>query len=201
MNLKEDEIVDQIKSGNKVVFEKLYSFFYHKLSYFSNQYVLDIDEANNIAQDVFTSLWERRETLSEGTNIQAWLFTVTKNKSLKYIQKLKAKQNYSSYLKIRQIDINYMALSDFDTSEFIFTELEQKIAIALAKLSPAVRLVFEKSRFERKKNREIAAELNISTKTVEAHISKSLKLLRIELKDYLPLIYILYSSFAPHLTF
>ena len=192
MDFKEKEIVHQIKSGDKVIFEKLYSFFYHKLSYFSNQYLLDVDEANNIAQDVFTSLWERRESLTADTNIQAWLFTVTKNKSLKHIQKLKSEQNYYSYLKARQIDINYKALSDFDTTEFTFTELQHRIDIALAKLSPSVRLVFEKSRFEGLKNREVADELNISTKTVEAHISKSLKLLRKELIDYLPLFYLLF---------
>ena len=192
MDFKEKEIVHQIKSGDKVIFEKLYSFFYHKLSYFSNQYLLDVDEANNIAQDVFTSLWERRESLTADTNIQAWLFTVTKNKSLKHIQKLKSEQNYYSYLKARQIDINYKALSDFDTTEFTFTELQHRIDIALAKLSPSVRMVFEKSRFEGLKNREVADELNISTKTVEAHISKSLKLLRKELIDYLPLFYLLF---------
>jgi len=192
VDFKEKEIVHQIKSGDKVIFEKLYSFFYHKLSYFSNQYLLDVDEANNIAQDVFTSLWERRESLTADTNIQAWLFTVTKNKSLKHIQKLKSEQNYYSYLKARQIDINYKALSDFDTTEFTFTELQHRIDIALAKLSPSVRMVFEKSRFEGLKNREVADELNISTKTVEAHISKSLKLLRKELIDYLPLFYLLF---------
>ena len=192
MILTGNEIVQQIKAGNKPAFEKLYRFFYHKLSYFSNQYLLDVDEANSIAQEVFTELWERRKNLTDNTNIQAWLFTVTKNKSLKHIQKLKSKQNFDSYIKARQMEINYKSLSDFDTSEFVFDELQQRVEKAISQLSPSVRQVFEKSRFEDMKNREIAEELGISIKTVEAHISKSLKLLRTELKDYLPLVNILF---------
>lgn len=192
MNLTGLEIVREIKSGNKSAFENLYRFFYPKLSYFSNQYLLDVDAANSVAQDVFTELWEKRSTLHEDTNIQAWLFTVTKNKSLKLISKEKTKQKYTDYIRARQLEINYKSLTDFDTSNFLFEELQNKIKTALSKLSPPVREVFEKSRFEDKKNREIAEELGISVKTVEAHVSKALKLLRTELKEYLPLLYILF---------
>lgn len=183
-----EEIVHQIKAGDQQVFESLYRFFYPKLSYFSGQYLLDADNARSVVQEVFTELWEKRALLQSDTNIQAWLFTVTKNKSLKQIGKERAKQRYVDYLKARQLDLNYQSLVAFDTTNFLFEELQQKIEVALAKLSPPVRAVFEKSRFEEKKNREIAEELGITIKTVEAHISKALRLLREELKDYLPLL-------------
>jgi len=189
--LDRTEIVQKIKSGNQSAFESLYRSFYPKLSYFSGQYLLDADMANNVAQDAFTELWEKRATLQSDTNIQAWLFTVTKNKSLKQISKERSKQRYRNYIKARQLDINYQSLAGLDTDNFVFEELQQKVEMALSKLSPPVRAVFEKSRFEDKKNREIAEELGISIKTVEAHISKALKLLRTELKEYLPLLYIL----------
>ena len=191
MILDRTEIVQKIKSGNQSAFESLYRSFYPKLSYFSGQYLLDADMANNVAQDAFTELWEKRATLQSDTNIQAWLFTVTKNKSLKQISKERSKQRYRNYIKARQLDINYQSLAGLDTDNFVFEELQQKVEMALSKLSPPVRAVFEKSRFEDKKNREIAEELGISIKTVEAHISKALKLLRTELKEYLPLLYIL----------
>ena len=187
MDYRGSEIVQKIKSGDKKVFEKLYAFFYPKLCYFSNQYLFDKDAAGSIAQDVFTELWERRKNLADDTNIQAWLFTVTKNKSLKQISKERSEKRYNDYLKARELDINYKSLSGFDTSNFIFEELQQRVDEVLASLSLPVRTVFEKSRYEDKKNREIADELGISIKTVEAHISKSLKHLREELKDYLPL--------------
>jgi RNA polymerase sigma-70 factor (ECF subfamily) len=190
--LKRTELVQKIKSGDQPAFESLYRFFYPKLSYFSGQYLLDADMANSVAQDVFAELWEKRTSLQSDTNIQAWLFTVTKNKSLKQISKERSKQRYTDYLKARQLDVNYQSLAGFDTDNFVFEELQQKVEIALAKLSQPVRTVFEKSRFEDKKNREIAEELGISIKTVEAHISKALKFLRTELKEYLPLLYILF---------
>lgn len=192
MKLSGIEMVMQLKAGNKSAFEELYRFFYSKLTYFSNQYLLDLVEAENIVQQVFTELWECRIKLTDDTNVQAWLFTVAKNKSLKRIEKLKSAQHYTDYLKMRQLEINYQSLAAFDTSDFIFEELKSRLEQALAKLSPQVRIVFEKSRFEEKKNKEIAAELGVSIKTVEAHISKSLKLLREELRDYLPLISILF---------
>ncbi len=192
VNLSGYEIVQKIKAGDEPAFEYLYELFYPKLAYFSRQYLFDADAASNIAQDVFTELWERRHTIRYDTNIQSWLFTVTKNKSLKVISKEKSKQKYNDYLKARQLEVNFKSLSSFDTSHFVFEELQQKVEMALAKLSPSVRIVFEKSRFEDKKNREIADELNISVKTVEAHISKALKLLKTDLKEYLPLLYILF---------
>jgi len=192
VNYKGSEIVQKIKSGDEPAFEGLYSFFYPKLAYFSNQYLMDSEAANSVVQDVFTELWEHRQNLQDDTNLQAWLFTVTKNKSLKQISKERSKQRYDDYLRTRELDINYKSLSGFDTSNFVFEELQQKVDEALSKLSLPVRTVFEKSRYEDKKNREIADELGISIKTVEAHISKALQHLRKELKEYLPLLYILF---------
>jgi RNA polymerase sigma-70 factor (ECF subfamily) len=186
------EILQKIKSGDEPTFEKVYRFYYPRLNYFAKQYLLDSEASKNIIQDVFTELWDGRHALRDDTNINAWLFTVTKNKSLKIISQLKSKQNYDNYIKSRQLDINYKSLADFDTSNFIFEELQSQIQTALNKLSPSCRTVFEMSRFEDKKNREIADELNLSIKTVEAHISKALRSLKTDLKDYLPLFYILF---------
>ena len=192
MELASKEVVRRIISGDETSFEKVYRYFYPRLNYFAKQYVLDYETSKNIVQDVFTELWDKRNTLQEDTNLNAWLFTVTKNKSLKIISHLKSQKNYDSYLKARQLAVNYIALSDFDTSNFIFEELQAQVNVALEKLAPTCRKVFELSRFEDRKNREIAEELGLSIKTVEAHISKALRSLKADLKDYLLLIYILF---------
>ena len=192
MELANKEVVRRLISGDEQSFEKVYRYFYPRLIYFAKQYVYDLEASKNIVQDVFTELWDRRNTLQEETNLNAWLFTVTKNKSLKIISHLKSQRNYDSYFKARQLDVNYIALSDFDTSNFVFEELQAQINAAMEKLSPACRKVFEMSRFGDRKNREIAEELNLSIKTVEAHISKALRSLKADLKDYLPLFYILF---------
>ncbi len=192
MDLATEEILQKIKSGDEPSFEKVYRFYYPRLSYFAKQYLLDSEASKNIVQDVFTELWDKRNTLRNDTNLNAWLFTLTKNKSLKIISHLRSEQNYDNYIKSRQLEVNYKSLYDFDTSNFVFEELQTQLHVALEKLSPACRKVFEMSRFEDKKNREIAEELNLSIKTVEAQISKALRSLKTDLKDYLPLFYILF---------
>lgn len=192
MELTSKDLVINIIAGDKSSFEKVYRYYYSRLNYFAKQYVFDSEIAKNIVQDVFTELWVKRNVLQEETNLNAWLFTVTKNKSLKIISHLKSQKNYSNYINSRQLVINYSALSDFDTSNFVFEELQSQIDEALDKLSPVCRKVFEMSRFEDLKNKQIAEELNLSIKTVEAHISKALRSLKSALKDYLPIFYILF---------
>ena len=192
MDLGSKEILYKIKSGEETSFEKVYRYYYPRLIYFANQYLLDADASKNIVQDVFAELWDKRSSLSEDTNLNAWLFTVTKNKSLKSISHIKSQRNYDNYLKSRQLEVNFKSLSEFDTSDLVFDELQSQIKTAIEKLTPACRKVFEMSRFEDKKNKEIAEELNLSIKTVETQISKALRSLKADLKDYLPLFYILY---------
>ncbi|MGQ8337767.1 RNA polymerase sigma-70 factor [Sunxiuqinia sp. A32] len=192
MNLSGKDIVRNIQSDDKNAFEELYRFLFKKLAYFSCQYLMDEEASDSIVQDAFTELWANRKSLQKDTNVHAWLFTVVKNKSLKQISKERSKRRYNDYIKIRQLDINYNSLSGFDTSNFVFEELQSNIDKALSKLSPSARIVFEKSRFEEKKNKEIAEELGISVKTVEGHMTKALKILREELSDYLPLLYLLF---------
>jgi RNA polymerase sigma-70 factor (ECF subfamily) len=193
MNLVDDKVLlHKMIGGDESSFEEVYRYYFPRLNYFAKQYLLDSEVSKNIVQDVFTELWDKRHTLRDDTNLQAWLFTVTKNKSLKTISQLKSRRNYDNFIKYRQLDINFKALSDFDTSEFIFRELEVQIQTALEKLSPSCRRIFEMSRFEDKKNREIAEELNLSVKTIEGQISKALRSLKKDLKEYLPLFYILF---------
>jgi RNA polymerase sigma-70 factor (ECF subfamily) len=191
VELVNKEILQKIISGDELSFAKVYRFFYPRLNYFASQYILDVEASKSIVQDVFTELWDKRSTLRQDSNLQAWLFTVTKNKSLKILGQLKSQQNYSNFIRSRQLSINAKALTDFDTSNFVFEELQTQLQAALDHLTPACRKVFEMSRFEDKKNREIAEELNLNIKTVEAQITKALKSLKTDLKDYLPLFYVL----------
>lgn len=192
MDFSSVEIVQKIISGDESSFEEVYRFYYPRLNYFSKQYLFDSEASKNIVQDVFTELWDKRQTLRRDTNLNAWLFTVTKNKSLKVINQLNSKHNYDNFILARQLEANYKSLTDFNTNNLVFDELQAQIQSSLEKLTPACRKVFEMSRFADKKNREIAEELNLSLKTVEAHISKALRTLKADLKDFLPFFYILF---------
>ena len=192
MNPSSVETLQKIISGDEPSFEKVYRYYYPRLIYFTKQYIPDQEVSKNVVQDVFTELWDKRNALHTDTNLNAWLFTVTKNKSLHVISQLKSRQNYDNFIHSRHLEVNYKSLSDFDTSNLVFEEMQVQIQAALEKLTPACRKVFEMSRFEDKKNREIAEELNLSIKTVEGQISKALRSLKTDLKEYLPLFFALF---------
>lgn len=189
-----NSIVMRLQGGDTVAFERVFESYYHRLYSFINQYVYDSEVAKNILQDVFLLLWEKKSILLDDSNLNAWLYTVAKNKALKYLRHKEYVINHVEISLLRQNEntLNASALDSIDTSEFAFREIEIIIERTLSSMPELVQAVFNLSRFENLKNREIAEKLDISEKTVEANITKSLKLLRIALKDYLPIVLYLF---------
>ena len=180
----------RLRDGDNNAYEQIYKTLYPQLFYFVCEYIADEETAHNILQDTFLSLWEKRAILFEDFNLKAWLYTVTKNKALKHLRHQEYINQFSSDKKLtfNENTLNAFALERLNTSVIAFHEIEQVIEKTLNNLPPQYREVFIMSRFGNFKNRQIAEKLTISEKTVEAHITKTLKLLKIALKDYLPII-------------
>ena len=157
---------------SKTQFEQLFKSQFAHLCNFAHQYVPDKDTAKDITQKVFIRLWEQREKMDPEQNINSYLFIAVKNRCLNYIRDNK---KYRS--KVLDLDCGDIDLQ-IETDNFELEALQEKIASALNELPEKCRLVFEMSRFREMKYREIAEELNIAQKTVEAHMSKAMKLLR-----------------------
>ena len=150
---------------------------------FSKISVLFDEDAENIVQDVFLLLWEKREVLDIQISLVSYLFALVKNKSLDYLRHKVIADEYKQELsaKLTALELlNYSFTSD--------EEIEQILMTAINKLPERCRQVFLKSRIEGKKNREIANELNLTVSTVENQMTIALRKLRVELKDYLPLL-------------
>lgn len=163
---------------DKAHYEQLFKENYQYLVNFARQYVGDDNSCEDIVQKVFIRLWEKRANIETGQGIKSYLFTAVRNRSLNYLRDTK---KYRSEL----LDINCAEVdTGFEADHFAIVELEDKIAEALASLPEKCRLVFEMSRYQEMKYREIAEELHISTKTVEAHMSKALKALKKHLEGY-----------------
>lgn len=161
------------------------------MKYFAKVYVLSEEEAENIVQDVFTDLWERKLLLSVPVNLAAYLFTSVKNKCLNYLRHQTVKREIADQVQeehrlTMQASLN--SLEAFDHDFFSEQETQKIINSALDSLSDRCRQIFIMSKIEGKKQKEIAAELNISVNTVETQMGIAYKKLRIELKDYLPLL-------------
>jgi len=183
-------LVIRLKQGDCVAFELIYRLYYKRLLYFAKSYIINPDDVKDLIQNVFTKLWINRKSLIETTNLQAWLYTVTKNEALTLLHQIKIKEGNKLDYTSRLLSLQYSALQKLEFSETNLPEILEITQRALLSLNPNCRRVFECSRFKEMSNQEIAAELALSVKTVEAYITKALKVLRYALSDYLPVILI-----------
>ncbi len=176
---------------NKSSFKKLFNSYYQLLCHLGRHYLGDEDEAKTVVQEAFVKLWEVRHELESGSNIQNYLFTLVKNNCLNILKRRQILLKHHEKIREKELRYQYESLNRISDDYLEFKELKEKIDAAIKNLPEHLRVVFELSRFKDMKNREIALELEISQKTVEARMTKALKILREELKDYLPLIMIL----------
>lgn len=190
MTNDEQFLFEKLRNGDETAFEVIYKRYAPRLFYFVHQYAPNREIAEDIIQDSLMAFWNKRSTLTDQTNLGAYLFTVAKNNCLYRLRdrRYKSKLFETTDIDEAELNLNFEALSVLDTSLLTFIEIEQIIEKTFEQLPPQCRNVFQLSRLEEKKNKEIADELGISVKAVEAHISKALKLFRMTLKEYLPVV-------------
>lgn len=163
------------------LFKQLFDTYYERLHHYAYTILKDREAANDIVQQVFMRLWERRDLLTMEQAIAGYLYTTTRNLSLNYIRHKKAGERY---VKHAVKDEGHFVVND-SKSWVVASELTRQISKVMETLPEQCRLVFTKSRMDKKTYAEISEELGISVKTVEAHMSKALKIFRAKLTDYL----------------
>ncbi|PKQ44649.1 RNA polymerase sigma factor [Confluentibacter flavum] len=166
-------LIRQLTEGNNKAFRKLFDYYRNDLYKFSLSMVCSKDYAEEIVQDVFMKVWIKRESLNPEMSFKSYVFTITRNKNIKFLKKA------ANDRKLRE-EIFYKK-QKFANSIDIYvreSELESIKQEALDKLSPRRREIFEMSRNENKSYEEIAEELGISISTVRNQMSKSLEILR-----------------------
>lgn len=164
---------------------------------FAQEYVLSEEDAENIVQDVFTELWEKKELLTYNINLVAFLFTSIRNRCIDHLRHNivvreavnQMQEEYQITLKVK-----LASLELFDQSLLSELDIEKKISEVINSLPEKCREIFIKSKIEGKKQKDIAAEMNISLKTVENQMNIAYKKLKSELKDYLPLLLFLLNN-------
>jgi len=168
----------------------LFKTYYQPLCHYAYSFLQDKEDAEEIVQSTFLLVWEKRETLEIRTSVKPYLYAMVRNACLNVIKHEKIRQRYAG----EEVAIGERS-HDSVTHTVVSNELEYKIKEALEALPEQCRMVFKLSRFEELKYSEIAAQLNISVKTVENHMGKALKIMREQLKDYLPLIIVFLNGF------
>jgi len=171
--------IAKIKAGDKDCFESVFKQYFAKLKYFAGQYLSDKEEAKDIAQNVLITFWEKRENLDDNTHIFSYLLTLTKNQCIDFLRKEQLALRYRQQMQDHtDLKLNLYALENFETDPLELKELEQKIRSAIHSLPLSCKNVFLMSRKRGLKNAEIAAELNLSIKTVEKKMTIALQHLR-----------------------
>ncbi|WP_349318525.1 RNA polymerase sigma-70 factor [Chitinophaga sp. MM2321] len=176
--LSSDEILILLQQENEAAFEELYNRYWGKLYSAVYKRTKSTEWSEGIVQDFFTSLWVNRKKLKINTSFEAYAFTAVRYHVLHYIQKEAVRKNYKDSLRIAHIHHHN------PTEEIVLlNDLRNRLSKAIAHLPEKCRSVFELSRRKNKTNKEIAEELGISEKTVENHLTKALRYLRVSLKE------------------
>lgn len=176
---------------NSSVFENIYISHYSRMKRFAQEFVIREEDAENIVQDVFLDLWEKDIILSSHTNLFAYLFTATKNKCLDFLRHRTVVQKTAEKIQDEQLQVLLMkshSLEAFDEHLFSEPDIETMIQKAIDSLPEKCRQIFVMNKIEGKKQKDIAAELNISIHTVESQMVIAFKKLKDLLKDQFPLL-------------
>ena len=175
----------QFKEGDRRAFEYYFKEYYNSIVGFSIQFIGDQDKARSVAQDAFIKLWENREKVQKTNGIQAFLYRSVKTDCLNLLRHNKVVRKYKSRkLQERESNLHTEILNSMNFDSVTFSELENLIERSIAELPDKCKQVFVKKRFENKKNREIAEELGITIKAVEANITRATKFLKLRLVNY-----------------
>lgn len=183
-----------MNTNSKTYFERLYEEYYLRAVFFAQQYLNDREEAEDVAQDVFMTLWERQERIREDGSVQAFILTMVKNRCLNVLRKRIAGQKYSDYLEAREAMANYAALADDGFSRLNMEEMERLVREGLEEAGKRTQEIFRMNRDRQMTYGEIARDMGLSEKAVEYHMTKALGVLREKLKDYLPLVLFLFGD-------
>lgn len=177
----EEDYLKTLEFTDEQSFEKLFRYYYEPLANFALKYLGNPEEAEEIVQEVFTYVWQKKGQLDIKTNPKSYLYGAVRNGCLNHIKHQKVENLY--------VQRALHSSDQFDQVDIMeLNELEATIHAALEKLPPKCKEVFELNRIEGKRYKEIAEHLNISLKTVENQMGKALKVMRVELKELLPVL-------------
>jgi RNA polymerase sigma-70 factor (ECF subfamily) len=186
--MEEPDLIRKIRIGDEMAFERLFRLFYEALCRYAQSIVNEPELAEEIVQEMFVQLWEKRQTLDLHTGIRPYLYKAVHNRCLNQIKHQKVRVLHQQEVLVTTSEI----IQPSNSAEF--SELKGRFNQALLKLPEECRKVFKLSRENEFSYREIADFLGISIKTVENQMGKALRIMRDELRDFLPIIAILVGS-------
>jgi len=178
-------------------FNTIYNKYYQRSYLFVKSYVHSDIVTEDIVTEAIIALWEHvrqqeyfEQEENSGKDIAPLLFTILRNKAYNYLKHEAVRRSAIENLqdiKSYELSVRISSLEECNPDKIFMQDISRIVEETLCQLPQQTRMIFQMSRNEGKSNMEIASEISISEKTVEYHITKSLKALRLSLKDYLPI--------------
>lgn len=174
-----------MKEDDISVFEATFKTHYSNLCFYANTIIGNISGSEEIVADLFTEIWEKRETVAFNVSIEAYLYKSVYNRCLNYIKHTKVENAYATYL-LKNESKNIFTETPWHSYDE--KEISKEIKTAIDNLPEQCRKIFLLSRVQNKKYHEIAAILDLSPKTIENQMTIALRKLRDALKHLLTII-------------
>lgn len=176
--INDDELLELIRANDEKAFKLLYENYWEQLFISAYSLLKDREACEDILQEIFIRFWTNRDKIRIKTTLKGYLHASVVYKVYDYFKKNK---NIFKEEFLDVFDPRYQSITP--ESQLIFKELSAQISFAVESVPKASRVVYKLSREKQLSHKEIAEKLKISTKTVEAHITKSLKIVRKSLKN------------------
>lgn len=177
--MNNEKLINRFIDGDKTAINDLYTEYSPRLYRFAMAYLKSESEVLDIVQEVFVNVWVNRNKLKKDSNLDAYLFTVAKNTIVSVFRKKLSEKDYLEHLKNKTIT------NSIDTeSQFNYNQLSDKLNDLVEQLPPQRKKIYQLSKEQGLANKTIAAELGISVKTVEDHLSKASKFIKKNLTEY-----------------
>ena len=176
-----DFLLSAVQRGDQKAFDTLFRRYYPALCAYGHRFV-DLEDAEEIVEDSLLWIWENRETLVIESSLNSYLFKMVYRRALNKLAHIDATQRADTRF--------YEEMQEMlqDTDYYQIEELAKRIEDAVAALPESYREAFVMHRFRDMSYKEIAETLGVSPKTIDYRIQQALKQLRVDLKDYLPLL-------------
>ena len=186
------ELSGKIKTGSRDACQELFLRYAPRIYRFSLTYLKNEADAEELVQDVFLKIWEKRERLDLTRNVRAFIFKVAVNTLYDFIRRKNIERAFADYARL-----NYTREENATWHILIFEEMKQNLDELISKMPEQQRMVFTLNRFDGMTNDEIALEMKLSKRTVENHLYRAVSFLKLNFKtDTLPALLFYYLFFG-----
>ena len=185
--LSDNELLSLLREGDHHAYTEIYNRYKRLLYTHAYQRLRNEQEVDDIIHDLFTSMWEKRDSLTLKTNLAGYLYTAVRNRILDFVSHKNVESAYVGSLQ------NFMDRGE-NVTDYLLRENQLTLMIEkeISALPPKMREIFELSRKQHLSHREIAEQIGVSEKTVKSQVNNALKRLRVKLGFFLWLYMIIF---------